>query len=160
MRFAALHLRAAPDPGGQGPTALPDHQAPQQPAPFAPLVGELYYAAKEQLILDEQARTLPPKKCLLLFLVHSLWYVRSLRPVLVLRAPCKVPLELLLLLLVPRLSTGLSNGPLGRLQVLLRTLHFDLIAEQPLRYLLNFCCLLRCSHAVSKLAVCLACPLV
>ena len=44
--------------------------------------------------------------------------------------------------------------------MLLRTLRFDLIAEQPLRYLLNFCRLLHCSHAVSKLAVCLACPLV
>lgn len=42
--------------------------------------------------------------------------------------------------------------------MLLRTLRFDLIAEQPLRYLLNFCRLLHCSHAVNKLAVCLACP--
>lgn len=70
------------------------------------------------------------------------------------------PLELLLHLLVQRLSTGFSHGSFGGLQVLLRTLRFDLIAEQPLRYLLNFCRLLHCSHAVSKLAVCLACPLV
>ena len=56
VRFAALHLCAAPGPGGQGAAALPDDQAPQQAAPFAPLVGEQYYAAKEQLILDEQAR--------------------------------------------------------------------------------------------------------
>ena len=65
VRFAALHLRAASDPSGQGAPALPDYQAPLQPAPFAPLVGEQYYAAKEQLILDEQARTPPPEKALL-----------------------------------------------------------------------------------------------
>ena len=47
---------------------------------------------------------------------------------------------------------------MGHLQALLRTLRFDLIAEQPHRYLLNFCRLLHCSHAVNKLAVCLACP--
>ena len=62
VRFAALHLRTAADPAGQGTPALPDYQAPQQPAPFAPLVGEQYYAAKEQLILDEQARTSPSQK--------------------------------------------------------------------------------------------------
>ena len=71
-----------------------------------------------------------------------------------------VPLEFLLHLLVQCLGMGLSYGLLGRSQVLLRTLRFDLIAEQPLRYLLNFCRLLHCSHAVSKLAVCLACPLI
>ena len=57
VRFAALHLRAATDPSGQSTPGLPDYQAPQQPAPFTPLVGEQYYAAKEQLILDEQARS-------------------------------------------------------------------------------------------------------
>lgn len=60
VRFAALHLRAAPVPSGQGTSALPDYQAPQQPVPFAPLVGEQYYAGKEQLILDEQARAPSP----------------------------------------------------------------------------------------------------
>ncbi|KAK9838164.1 hypothetical protein WJX81_005734 [Elliptochloris bilobata] len=40
-------------------------------------------------------------------------------------------------------------------QVLLRTLRFELIAEQPHRYLLNFCRLLHCSHAITKLAICL-----
>ncbi len=42
------------------------------------------------------------------------------------------------------------------MQVLLRTLRFELIAEQPHRYLLNFCHVLHASHAVTKLANCLA----
>ncbi len=58
VRFAALPAVAAAGDGSAPAPALPQTPGPAgPPMPFlVALVGDEYYTAKEQLILDEQAR--------------------------------------------------------------------------------------------------------
>lgn len=57
VRFAALPaVAAAGDGSAPAPALLQTPGAAGAPMPFLALVGDEYYTAKEQLILDEQAR--------------------------------------------------------------------------------------------------------
>jgi hypothetical protein len=145
VRFAALPAVAAAGDGSAPAPALPQTPgAPRPLTPFMALVGDEYYTAKEQLILDEQARCLSavwPAALLLSLLCVKRWLPAGAAA----HAVWPVALCFLCYMCDNKCT-----------QVLLRTLRFELIAEQPHRYLLNFCHVLHASHAVTKLATCLA----